>query len=432
MAQLTILGKHDDETVQQMKNCLQAVPEGEAIGALCADGHRGYSMPIGGVIAYKNHLTPSGVGYDIGCGNLATRINVKVRDLKHDDLMKIADEIAKQIEFGVGGRNSSQIEDAPIFDEIDRSPVKGQRDMLALAKAQLGTVGGGNHYVDILEDENGDAWIGVHFGSRGFGHRTATGFLNLAGGKEFNASRMREDQMAKPTLIEAKSPLGADYLHAMQIAGSYARAGREHVVVKVMEIINCRPLFSVHNHHNFTWQEKHNGEDWWVVRKGATPAKPGQYGFVGGSMGDVSVILKGVEHPMCKPLLYSTVHGAGRVLPRKQALQGKHMWLCPEKGCTLTWIPPKDILPNSMHCPTHDRMLVKTEYISPINYPRVVEGLYKDNIIVRGGGADEAPIVYRKLYDVLDFHSETIEVVHLLKPKIVVMASKDTFDPYKD
>ena len=163
---MKIYGTHDDRTIQQLARCVDA--EKGAVGVLCADGHVGYSMPIGGVVGYKHVVSPSGVGYDIACGNLAVRTNIMAPDLAPAEMNRIADEIQRRISFGVGRRNNEPIDD-PVFDVIARSPVAEQRRMLDLARVQLGTVGSGNHYVDVLEDENGALWVACHFGSREIG-----------------------------------------------------------------------------------------------------------------------------------------------------------------------------------------------------------------------------------------------------------------------
>ena len=183
---MKIFGQHDASTVEQLERC--AAAEEGAPAVLCADGHLGYSMPIGGVIGYRDHISPSGVGYDIGCGNLAVRTNVRAADLTSADYDRLADEISRRVSFGIGRKNSVPVREHAVFEAIAASPAPGQRKLLSLAREQLGTVGGGNHYVDVLEDEDGMLWVGVHFGSRGFGHKTATGFLNIAAGRSFDAA----------------------------------------------------------------------------------------------------------------------------------------------------------------------------------------------------------------------------------------------------
>src|SRR5262249_4695380 len=139
-----------------------------------------------------------------------------------------------------------------------------------------------------------------------------------------------------PVLFEADSELGRSYIAAMQLAGDYAYAGRDVVVDKVLEILGTEALHEVHNHHNFAWREEHLGRDYWVIRKGCTPARPGQEGLVGGSMGDESVILEGVESPDNEQALYSTVHGAGRVMSRSRAagrIRRVKRYACRNRDC---------------------------------------------------------------------------------------------------
>src|SRR5262245_28042350 len=385
---MKIFGDHDEETIQQLKRCAAAEPDAPAV--LCADGHLGYSMPIGGVVAYRDHVSPSGVGYDIACGNLAVRTTLRAADLTPGDYNRIADAISRRVSFGMGRRNNEPIRDHPVFEAIAASPSLGQRQLLRTARDQLGTVGGGNHYVDILEDDDGFLWVGVHFGSRGFGHKTATGFLNIASGRPFDShSRLGADMHAPPTLLSLAQPSGQDYIAAMSIAGDYAYAGREAVVETVLDILGAETTDRVHNHHNFAWREEHGGEMYWVVRKGATPAFPGQRGFIGGSMDDISVIVSGMQSSTSAASLYSTVHGAGRVMSRRQAKRN-------------------------------------------VNFRSVQDRLRARGTVLRGGGADEAPEVYRRLEDVLAKHASTIRVEHTLRPRIVVMAGPHEHDPYRD
>jgi len=385
---VTIFGEHDEATIAQLRR--SAAVEKDAPAVLCADGHLGYSMPIGGVVAYRDHVSPSGVGYDIACGNLAVRTGVQAGTLAPADYERIADEIKRRISFGMGRANREPIRDHGVFDAIARSPVDEQRKLLRLAREQLGTVGGGNHYVDVLEDEAGLLWVGVHFGSRGFGHKTATGFLNIAAGRAFGSgSRAGSDMHAPPSLLPLSKPSAQDYIAAMTIAGEYAYAGREAVVATVLDILGAEAIDRVHNHHNFAWRERHGDTPYWVIRKGATPAFPGQRGFIGGSMDDVAVIVHGVESSASARALYSTVHGAGRVMSRRQAKKS-------------------------------------------VNFRMVQDRLRARGTVLRGAGADEAPDVYRRLEDVLAEHRGTIEIEHTLRPRIVVMAGPDEHDPYKD
>ena len=266
---IRIFGDHDARTVQQLETCVAA--EDGAEGVLCADGHLGYSMPIGGVVAYREHLSPSGVGFDIACGNKAVR-TLLTYDEVAGDVPRIMDEVFSRISFGVG-RNDGRATDHPVIDEIRRAAFEPQRRLADLAARQLGTVGAGNHYVDLFRDEADDrVWIGVHFGSRGFGHKTASGFLALAAGLRFGERASEGAMMSPPVVFRAASALGEAYAEAMTVAGRYAYAGRDVVCAELLSILGTTGDLEVHNHHNFAWREDVGGAPAWVVRKGATPA----------------------------------------------------------------------------------------------------------------------------------------------------------------
>lgn len=403
MQNLTIFGKEiiDEKSISQIKNCIGP----KDLGVLTADAHYGYGHPIGGAVAYKDHISLSGVGFDIACGNKAVRTNIKASEIKID---KVMDEIFRRISFGIGRKNNEPL-DHPVFEKIEKADFTPQRRLLDLSTEQLGTVGSGNHFVDLFTDDEGFLWIGVHFGSRGFGHKTTTGFIAMAQGKDF-FERAREGGMdSKPILFDLKSQMGQDYIAAMNLAGDYAYAGRDVVVNKVLEILGTKETtFEVHNHHNFAWQEEHFGEKYWVVRKGCTPAFPNQLGFIGANMEDTSVIVKGVDTELSKKGLFSTVHGAGRVMSRRKAA-GKTKWIRGADGKKRPTIVSK----------------------GAVDFEAVKERL-KNKVELRGAGADEAPENYKNLEEVLNYQGETIEVLHHLHPIGVAMAGEDVYDPYKD
>jgi tRNA-splicing ligase RtcB len=413
-----VFGQHDEKTLAQLYDVASRAHR----AALMADGHLGYVMPIGGVAAYWNHVSVVGVGFDIACGNAAIKTDMQLSDLGKSQakldfmLNRIADDIQSHISFGIGRSNLAvdAPTDDPLFDVEDWNRLKeraGQglaRELKDKARAQLGTVGSGNHYVDLFVDEDGYLWVGVHFGSRGFGHGVASGFLAISQDKVWG-DRAPE----KEVLLNLDSTMGQDYWALMNIAGRYAYVGREWVARKVVEILGAKEVELVHNHHNFAWKETHgyhHDEELIVVRKGATPAFPGQKGFVGGSMGDNAVILEGdsggeqTTRDLQLGALYSTVHGAGRVMSRTEA-----------RGKTKGWG-------------------AKAKIVSPgkVNWDMVTEWLKPRNIILRGGGLDEAPHAYRRLPDVLAAQGTTVKVLHTLRPLVVVMAGENEYDPYKD
>lgn len=396
-----IFGSHDEKTLAQLRD---VASRAERV-ALMADGHTGYVMPIGGVAAYRNKVSVVGVGFDIACGNAAIMTDRTITDYSRDELERIANQIQRTISFGVGLTNRSS--DAPDAGEIIDDPAwaaipdKAASDLKKKAADQLGTVGSGNHYVDVFADETGRIWVGVHFGSRGFGHTVASGMLALSMNEKWG-TRVPEREV----LLNLSNPLGDAYWSLMELGGRYAYAGREWVARKVVSILGGRELDLVHNHHNFAWKEHHAGEELIVVRKGATPAFPGQRGFVGGSMGDDAVILEGTRDAPDKSeaALWSTVHGAGRVMSRTEARGKKKGW-----GA-------------------------KARIVSPgkVSWQMVNEWLGPKGIILRGGGLDEAPQAYRRLPEVLAAQGQTVRVLHTLRPLIVVMAGENEYDPYKD
>jgi tRNA-splicing ligase RtcB len=384
---IPVWGPPQEGALSQIKTCAKTADR----VALMADHHKGYAVPIGGVVAYKNSISPSGVGFDIACGNKAVLLDMPASALRAN-IRKIMDEVWQSISFGMGRRNAEQVDhalfDSPAWKCEAASPRK------EMARGQLGTVGSGNHYVDLFTDEQARVWIGVHFGSRGLGHKIATWFLKKAEAKD--------GMDVDPCVIEANSDLGHQYIQCMQLAGDYAYAGRDWVCGKVAKLLGASILEEVHNHHNFAWRETHSGEDYWVVRKGATPAFPGQKGFVGGTMGETSVILEGVENDEAKLSLYSTVHGAGRVMGRMEA-----------KGKT-------------------DRHTGEVLRPGKVTQEMMTAWLKKANVELRGAGLDESPDCYKRLPEVLAEHGNSIRILHTLTPMGVAMAGANEFDPYKD
>jgi tRNA-splicing ligase RtcB (3'-phosphate/5'-hydroxy nucleic acid ligase) len=376
-APLKVFGDHEEGTIAQMRNCMGV---GNVVaGVICADGHLGYAQPVGGVIAYEKQVSISGVGFDIGCGNMAVKLDTPwagVADKVHD----ITRDIAKTISFGVGRSNDERV-DHELFDDAEAWAASGMEDYRQKARSQLGTVGSGNHYVDLMVDEEGLVWIGVHFGSRGLGYTSATRYLKAAGGQD--------GMNVPPAVIDEESEIGTRYIAAMELAGRYAYAGREWAVERVRRMVGGEVLDSVHNHHNYAWRERHGDRDVWVVRKGATPAFPGQRGFVGGSMGDDAVIIEGVDSDDARASLYSTIHGAGRVFGRKEA----------------------------------KRRFARAE---------MDDWLKARQVVLVGADLDESPMAYRRLPDVLASHAGSVKVQHRLRPFAVVMAGSGEIDPFKD
>ena len=432
---LTVFGDQQDNAVEQMEILL--ADERVRKAALMADHHLGYSMPIGGVLAYEDAISPTGVGFDIACGNMAVKTKLEEFDLgPFGDRKAIMREIQKTIAFGMGRSNPT-----PVDHELFDSPVWLWLEAVSpglkkKAEQQLGTVGSGNHYVDLLVDGEGSVWVANHFGSRGLGHTIASGFMSLAAGVNFS-DRVPEGEGA--VIFDTKSDIGQHYIECMNLAGEYAYAGREYVIGQVLDILGTEGVEFVHNHHNFAWYE----DGLWVVRKGATPLTR-DAAFIGGSMGEASVIVRGTPIPEGRMMgdktavedignIASAPHGAGRVMSRTAAAgKLRKMWLCP--GCKNTfraeageedgWCPVCESI-------SRKKIRARDTSTAQIDWTATRDDLTERGIVVLGAGADEAPGVYKSLERVLSAH-ENIEILETLRPIGVVMAGPDEFDPYKD
>lgn len=388
---IPVWGVPDAGAIEQMQTCARTATH----AALMADHHLGYAVPIGGVIAYEEEISPSGVGFDIACGNKAVLLDADAGAVKKH-IGSIMDRIQQHISFGIGRTNKETVE-AELFEDDPAWDIEVAGGLKDMARKQLGTVGSGNHYVDLFVDEQERIWCGVHFGSRGLGHKLASHFIRAGGG--------RDGMMVEPVRLRVDSDLGDQYLACMRLAGRYAYAGRDWVCDRVAAIIGANILDSVHNHHNFAWRETHGDRDLWVVRKGATPCFPNQRSFIGGSMGDISVIIRGREAAESSASLYSTVHGAGRTMSRTAAA-GKRRW----KGGRLVQRTEGQISRTMME-----------DWIRDFN-----------SVELRGAGTDESPHVYKRLDEVLSYHAESLSIEHTLMPIGVCMAGDGEFDPYRD
>lgn len=387
---IPVFGEVELSVINQMKTCME--PDAAIRGAVNADGHKGYSMPIGGVIAYRGMVSPSGAGYDIGCGSSAVLLNLDIVDIK-PNIARIMDDIFSVLSFGVGRKNNETVDD-PVFDSPAWGASPVSRELKELAVGQFGSIGSGNHHVNIMVDDGNKVWVVCHFGSRGFGHKVATHFIKAGGG--------RDGIDVPPVLLPDSSDIGQEYLHCMLLAGEYASRARAWVVRKVASLLGAEILDEVNRHHNFVFRERHDGDDLWVVRKGATPAFPGMRSFIGGSMGDNSVIVEGIDSDESRLALYSAPHGAGRVMSRTQAAGKRGKRGAPRKGGLIS----------------REMMM---EWLRPLG------------VELRGAGVDESPHVYRRIDDVLRHHSNTLRVIHVLRPIGVAMAGADLpFDPYAD
>lgn len=315
-----------DEVCLQQSINLSNLPFLHQWVALMPDTHQGFGMPIGGVIALKGHLIPNAVGVDIGCGIAYCQTNLSVEVLDDKTRQKIIREIMASIPLGFSKREtpieSEEIESFLKDHEAELAPHKMLIEEMQNAKHQLGTLGSGNHFIEIQKDENGLLGIMIHSGSRHFGYQVANHFDEKAA-QYCKKTGDKKFQKQKLAYLPAEHPMGKSYLLWMNLAMKFASENRRIMMDKVQEVLRANfeqvefeELINVH--HNYAALEEHYGEWVWVHRKGAIRAGLGEIGIIPGAMGTASYIVKGKgEHQSFE----SCSHGAGRHFSRKQALK---------------------------------------------------------------------------------------------------------------
>lgn len=281
--------------------------------AIMPDSHQGYGMPIGGILATKDAIVPNAVGVDIGCGMCSLRTNLK--DIDRDDLKQILGKIRKTIP--VGFKHHKEIQDEswmpPLEDDL---PIVRQE--YNSGRYQVGTLGGGNHFVEIQKGSDGYIWIMVHSGSRNIGYTVANHYHKLA----VKETKERGNNVPKDLSYFVKGSENYDrYFREMNYCIDFALQNRKLMMERVKDaFVEVLPEVEFSNFinkpHNFAAWENHFGEKLMVHRKGATRAEEGEWGMIPGSQGTSSFLVKGKGNPLS---FNSCSHGAGRVMSRAQA-----------------------------------------------------------------------------------------------------------------
>lgn len=352
-------------------------------GALMPDAHQGYGLPIGGVLATSNAIIPYGVGVDIGC-----RMALSIYDIPeshfYENESKYKRELIAWTKFGAGAgwqgkyRAEHEILDSAVFN---MNPLV--KSLHEKAVSQLGSSGGGNHFVEfgIIEFEKDDDQLNIkkgkylslltHSGSRGFGATIAGHYTKLA-----KAICKLPKEAANLAYLDLNSAEGQEYWMAMNLAGDYASACHEVIHARLAKAIGAQVLAKVENHHNFAWKETWNGEEVIVHRKGATPASKDVMGIIPGSMTAPGFLVRGKGEVNA---INSASHGAGRQMSRTQAI--------------------KTITKNKM------------------------QKMLKDHgVTLIGAGLDEAPMAYKNIETVMASQKDLVDVVAKFTPKMVRMA----------
>ncbi len=331
-------------------------------GALMPDAHTGYSLPIGGVVATDGVVVPAWVGYDIGCGMCAIPTTFRRRDIEnmsHEIFRGIYQRIP--VGFNVNKKPVDSALNPRNLTKIGRKAFEHRKGFRA-----LGSLGSGNHFIEIGYDESDRVWIIIHSGSRGVGHGIATEYMKLASG----SGKAKEGHFG----LDVTSDLGQSYINDMDWALEFALENRSEMMRRIVKEIksHCEgeALYQElinrnHNHAEFK-------DGLWIHRKGATHAEQGMMGVIPGNMRDGSFIVKGKGNP---DALWSSSHGAGRIMGRKQA----------------------------------------RKRLSPKKFAETMTGI---TARVGKGTIDESPFAYKNIFDVIRQQSDLVEVVHHIRPII--------------
>lgn len=325
----------DSGCMEQAKN-LSRLPFAHKWVALMPDNHKGKGMPIGGVIACDGAVIPNAVGVDIGCGMGFVQTNIPVKALRETDtgsgslLQVIIDDILRNIPTGFSHHSKAQ--ESAVLDRAKNEMDKYENtpelvEIISEGYFQIGTLGGGNHFIELQEDDEGMCGIMLHSGSRNFGFNIGNYFNKKAA--ELNEKwRSSVDPEWHLPFLPADSAEGIQYLDWMRLAMDFAYENRAAMLKKVKEIFVSKAEkytgmtvnFSdeINCHHNYASLENHYGKNVWVHRKGAVSAREGEMGIIPGSMGSYSYITRGLGNPES---FMSSSHGAGRLYSRTAAVK---------------------------------------------------------------------------------------------------------------
>jgi len=374
----TIFGENeiDEESKRQLYQALKLPISIQ--GALMPDAHYGYGLPIGGVLATKNAVIPYGVGVDIGC-----RMSLSIFNTNDTYFVgrthQLKNILSEHTKFGMREshkiKNDHEILDHSLFNDIPF--LKGLKDK---AYQQLGTSGGGNHFVEFgivtLENENFGLQKGNYFallshsGSRGLGANIAKHFTYLA-----TKQCPLPKEVQHLAWLDLSTHDGIEYWNAMNLAGDYANACHDDIHKRITKLLGLQVAAKIENHHNFAWKETLNGQDCIVHRKGATPAKLGELGIIPGSMTAAGYIVKGLGN---ESSINSASHGAGRKFSRQKCKS----------------------------------LFTKSE---------MNKNLKMHQVELIGGNIDENPESYKDIEKVMANQKELVEIVGKFIPKIVRM-----------
>ncbi len=377
----------EEQAHRQLQN-IAAIPFVGPWVAVMPDVHLGKGATVGSVIPTRGAIIPAAVGVDIGCGMAAVRTTLRAKDLP-DSLAQLRSSIERSVPVGNGpggehrrlpDSHETRLAQSGLMAGLEAIKAKHRKIRTDKIDRQIGTLGGGNHFIEICLDESDAVWVMLHSGSRGTGNLIGTYFIERA--REQLAHRVLGFHLPDKDLafFMEGEPLFDDYVEAVSWAQDYARQNREAMMARVLHEMRHRlPKFqlekmAVNCHHNYVQKESHGGVELLVTRKGAVSAREGELGIIPGSMGTRSYIVRGKGNA---DSFHSCSHGAGRVMSRTQA----------RKSITLA---------------QHREATAHVE-------------CRKDADVI-----DESPAAYKSIDAVMAAQSDLVEVVHTLRQVLCV------------
>ncbi len=379
---LKIIGAHliEPGAIEQIRTALRLPPA--VRGALMPDAHQGYALPVGGVIAYDRAVAPYQVGVDIGCRMHLSILSGMTPEDAQRNRHHLLETITKVTVFGIGSPKRP-VADHPVLADRRWQATKLLRELRDLARLQIGTSGGGNHFAEIVVGEwlaDGKTFVGLltHSGSRGVGAKIARHYAELA---DRETARFARGIPRTYGWLSTETEVGQEYLLAMRLAGDFARANHEVIHARFSKALGAPVERVIENHHNFAWEER-NGLV--IHRKGATPAGAGELGIIPGSMTTNSYIVEGLG---ASDALSSASHGAGRRFSRSEARRA----------------------------------------ITPAMAAALVR---EAGVLVRGLAVDESPLAYKDIETIMEVQiaAGLIRPLARMRPLVVVMSGTEGED----
>ncbi len=366
----------DENTIKQFNSCISK--DYVISASLMPDAHSGYVAPIGAVIKTKNYIVPSWVGYDIGCGMIAIKLNSKDNDLKKlvkDKSKEIYKLVNKTIPLGLGEYNQKENITKKTIQELDKiinKFQKGEWDTKAInivkneSLKNLGTLGSGNHFIEFSQTDDDNLWLVIHSGSRKIGHKLAELYMKKASNNNL--------KFEETYPLEVNSKQGKEYVNVLDYCLEFALLNRLEMAYKIHSLLE--KYFNIQIEFELWTNKNHNHaikeQEYYIHRKGATPAKIGERGVIPGNMRDGSFLVEGLGN---KEYLESSSHGAGRILSRKQAKN-------------------------------------KISMLEFKNSMRGIVGTIKQETL------DEAPAAYKNIFEVMAAQDKSVKIIKHLKPII--------------